>query len=116
MPVPVSIYEDRIVIFNGGSWSKRVPMDERVYEKHGSVPRNTKIVDVSFRSEDVEALGRGFVKIKAECKTIDAPLSLTERTRTRALLKMLVADEKISETGATKMKRYLVINGNHIKS
>ena len=38
------------------------------------------------------------------------------RTRARALLKMLVADGEISETGATKMKRYLVTNGNHIKS
>ena len=28
------------------------------------------------------------------------------RTRARTLLKMLVADGKISETGATKMKRY----------
>ena len=30
------------------------------------------------------------------------------RTRARTLLKMLVADGKISETGATKMKRYYV--------
>ena len=30
------------------------------------------------------------------------------RTRARTLLKMLVADWKISETGATKMKRYCV--------
>lgn len=30
------------------------------------------------------------------------------RTRARTLLKMLVADGKLSETGATKMKRYYV--------
>jgi len=68
VPVQVSIYEDRIVIFNMGSWSKRVPTDERVYEKHESVPHNPKIADVSFRSGDVESWGRGFLKIKAECK------------------------------------------------
>ena len=68
VPIQVSIYEDRIVIFNMGSWSKRVPTDERVYEKHESVPHNSKIADVSFRSGDVEAWGRGFLKIKAECK------------------------------------------------
>ena len=40
------------------------------------------------------------------------------RTRARTLLKMLVADGEISETGATKRKRYRVANrggneGNH---
>ena len=61
-----------------GSWSKRVPTDERVYEKHESVPNNPKIADVSFRSGDVESWGRGFLKIKAECKTINAPLPIID--------------------------------------
>ena len=74
VPIQVSVYEDKIVIFNMGSWSKRVPTDERVYEKHESVPNNPKIADVSFRSGDVESWGRGFLKIKAECKMINAPL------------------------------------------
>ena len=78
VPVQVSVYEDRIAIFNMGSWSKRVPTDERVYEKHESVPHNPKIADVSFRSGDVEAWGRGFVKIKAECKKVGAPLPLID--------------------------------------
>ena len=78
VPVQVSIYEDRIVIFNMGFWSKRVPTDERVYEKHESVPHNPKIADVSFRSGDVEAWGRGFLKIKAECKKVNAPLPLID--------------------------------------
>lgn len=55
VPIQVSIYEERIVIFNMGAWSKRVPTDERVYEKHESVPHNPKIAYVSFRSGDVEA-------------------------------------------------------------
>ena len=78
VPIQVSVYEDKIVIFNMGSWSKRVPTDERVYEKHESVPNNPKIADVSFRSGDVESWGRGFLKIKAECKTINAPLPMID--------------------------------------
>lgn len=78
VPVQVSIYEDRIVIFNMGSWSKRVPTDERIYEKHESVPHNPKIADLSFRSGDVEAWGRGFLKIKVECKKVNAPLPLID--------------------------------------
>lgn len=78
VPIQVSVYEDRIVVFNMGSWSKRVPTDERVYQKHESVPNNPKIADVSFRSGDVEAWGRGFIKIKAECKSIKAPLPVID--------------------------------------
>ena len=32
--------------FNMGEWSKRVPTDMTVYEKHESVPHNPKIADV----------------------------------------------------------------------
>lgn len=78
VPIQISVYEDKMVIFNMGSWSKRVPTDERVYEKHESVPNNPKIADVSFRSGDVESWGRGFLRIKAECKTINAPLPIID--------------------------------------
>ena len=78
VPIQVSVYEDKIVIFNMGTWSKRVPTDERIYEKHESVPNNPKIADVSFRSGDVESWGRGFLKIKAECNAINAPLPVID--------------------------------------
>lgn len=38
-----------------GTWLKRVPTDERIYEKHESVPNNPKIADVSFGLGDVES-------------------------------------------------------------
>lgn len=73
VPIQVSIFEDRLIVFNVGDWPKRVPTDERVYQKHESVPHNPKIADVSFRSGDVEAWGRGYLKIKAECEKMSAP-------------------------------------------
>ncbi len=78
VPIQVSIYDEKMVIFNMGSWSKRVPTDERVYEKHESVPHNPKLADVSFRSGDVESWGRGFIRIKAECGSINAPLPIID--------------------------------------
>jgi ATP-dependent DNA helicase RecG len=78
VPIQVSVYEDKIVIFNMGEWSKRVPTDISVYEKHESVPHNPKIADVFFRSGDVESWGRGFLKIKAECKQINAELPIID--------------------------------------
>ena len=74
VPIQVSVYQDKIEIFNMGSWSKRVPTDERIYEKHESVPYNPKLADVSFRSGDVESWGRGFLRIRTECQKIHAPL------------------------------------------
>ncbi len=78
--IQVSVYDDKIVIFNMGEWSKRVPTDITVYEKHESVPHNPKIADVSFRSGDVESWGRGYLKIKAECKKINAELPEIDAT------------------------------------
>lgn len=72
VPIQVSVYEDKIIIFNMGEWSKRVSTDMTVYEKHESVPHNPKIADVSFRSGDVESWDRGFLKIKAESKKTNA--------------------------------------------
>ena len=80
VPIQVSIYDDKIIIFNMGEWSKRVPTDITVYEKHESVPHNPKIADVSFRSGDVESWGRGYLKIKAECKKINAELPEIDAT------------------------------------
>jgi ATP-dependent DNA helicase RecG len=78
VPIQVSIYEDKIVIFNMGEWSKRVPTDINIYERHESVPHNPKIADVSFRSGDVESWGRGYLKIKADCKHINAELPIID--------------------------------------
>lgn len=80
VPIQVSVYDDKIVIFNMGEWSKRVPTDVSVYEKHESVPHNPKIADVFFRSGDVESWGRGFLKIKADCKKINAELPVIDAT------------------------------------
>ena len=50
-----------------GEWSKRFPTNYTLYQKYESVPHNPEIADVLFGSGDIEAWGRGFLKIKAEC-------------------------------------------------
>lgn len=46
VPIQVSVYEDKIVIFNMDEWLKRVPTDSDLYQKHESVPHNPKIANV----------------------------------------------------------------------
>lgn len=58
VPIQVSVYEDKIVIFNMSEWPKRVSTDPALYQKHESVPHNPKIVNVLFSSGDVEAWGQ----------------------------------------------------------
>ena len=43
VPIQVSVYEDKIVIFNMGEWPKRVPTDSALCQKHESVPHNQKL-------------------------------------------------------------------------
>ena len=57
------------------------------------------------------------MQLNVEYKVEEAAMWLNiGRTRARTLLKMLVADGKISETGATKMKRYRITYDNNINS
>lgn len=96
VPIQISIYEDKIEIFNMGDWSKRVPKDERIYEKHESVPHNPKIADVSFRSGDVESWGRGFLKIKAECNKMNAPLPVIDAENRGVSIKAVGCEKYMS--------------------
>lgn len=74
------MYDDHIEIFNVGSWSNNLPIDNALYEKHESVPHNPKIADVFYRSGEIESWGRGFLKIRLECEAINAPLPIVKKS------------------------------------
>lgn len=63
-----------------------MPKDESVCDKHESVPNNPKIVDVAFRSGDVESWDRVFLKIKAECKRIKTPLPVIDAEENNSII------------------------------
>jgi len=47
---------------------------ELLFEKHSSKPPNPKLAGVFFKSGMIEAWGRSFEKIQAECEKVDTPL------------------------------------------
>ena len=73
-PIQISVYEDKIYIWNDGEMPANLNSAEKLFEKHSSKPFNPKLAHVFFLSGMIEAWGRGFIKIKEACAQYDAPL------------------------------------------
>lgn len=72
-PILISVYDDRIIVFNEGFW----PFDEidvdKVYEWHSSYPHNPILSSIFYNSGEIESYGSGFQKIKTSCDENNAP-------------------------------------------
>lgn len=72
-PIQISVYEDRISVFNQGHWPEDIDTNEVYTKKHSSFSHNPSISHVFYNAGEVEAYGTGFMKIKIECDRINAP-------------------------------------------
>lgn len=73
-PIQISVYEDKIYIWNDGEMPSELDSTEKLFEKHSSKPYNPKLANVFFKSGMIEAWGRGFDKMKEACVRYDALL------------------------------------------
>ena len=73
-PIQISVYEDKMYIWNDGVMPNNLTSTEKLFQKHSSKPYNPKLADIFFKSGMIEAWGRGFDKIKEACKKYDGPL------------------------------------------
>lgn len=73
-PIQISVYEDKVYIWNDGEMPANLNSTEKLFEKHSSKPFNPKLAHVFFLSGMIEAWGRGFVKIKEACSQYNEPL------------------------------------------
>ena len=69
-PVQISVYEDHMYIWNDGLMPENLRTTESLFVKHSSKPFNPKLAHVFFISGMIEAWGRGFDKIKADCDAL----------------------------------------------
>jgi len=67
IPVQISVYEDRIVIWNPGVLPENWTV-QSLLEKHPSRPFNPLVSGALFRAGFIESWGRGIEKIDAECR------------------------------------------------
>ncbi len=73
-PIQISVYEDRIYVWNDGEMPASLASTEKLFQKHSSKPYNPKLANVFFKSGMIEAWGRGFDKIREACQKYDGPL------------------------------------------
>ena len=73
-PIQISVYEDKIYIWNDGEMPPDLNSTEKLFEKHSSKPYNPKLANVFFKSGMIEAWGRGFDKIREACAKDDGRL------------------------------------------
>ena len=74
-PIQISVYDDKIYVYNDGIMPANLKTTEKLYGKHSSKPFNPKLAQIFFKSGMIEAWGRGFDKIKEACAKYDnAPL------------------------------------------
>ena len=73
-PIQISVYEDKIYVWNDGEMPLGLDSTDKLFMKHSSKPYNPKLAGVFFKSGMIEAWGRGFDKIREACAKYDAPL------------------------------------------
>lgn len=74
VPIQISVYEDKIYIWNDGRMPANLSSTEKLFTKHSSKPYNPRLADIFFKSGLIEAWGRGFEKIKEACAINNEPL------------------------------------------
>ena len=72
-PVQISVYKDKVMIWNEGQLPENWTMERLVKGKHPSLPYNPDIANAFFRSGYIEAWGRGFSKMTAKCLATGLP-------------------------------------------
>ena len=61
-PIQISVYEDRMYIWNDGEMPEEFNSTEKLFQKHSSKPYNPKLANVFFKSGMIEAWGRVLTK------------------------------------------------------
>jgi len=78
IPIQISVYPDKIYIFNVGEMPDVLTPANKLFQKHPSLPRNHHIATTFFRSGMVESWGRGYEKVVEACEATDANLPVVE--------------------------------------
>ena len=77
-PIQISVYPDKIYVWNNGTMPRNLDSAEKLFDKHSSEPFNPNLAQVFFKSGLIEAWGRGFDKIRAGCEEYGGELPAYE--------------------------------------
>lgn len=108
-PIQISVYEDKIYIWNDGEMPEDLNTADKLFMKHSSKPYNPKLANVFFMSGMIEAWGRGFEKIKDACGKFDTPLPEYDIKKS-GIMVLCRACDKYVELNAGKENNSLISN------
>ena len=72
-PIQISVYADKIYVWNAGVFPASLNTKEKLFAKHSSKPFNPKLAFVFFKCGLIEAWGRGMDKISKACAKSRTP-------------------------------------------
>jgi ATP-dependent DNA helicase RecG len=72
-PIQISVYKDKIMIWNFGQLPENWTMEKLTKSKHPSIPFNPDIANAFFRCGYIETWGRGFSKMTTQCLVAGLP-------------------------------------------
>ena len=72
-PIQISVYKDKIMIWNYGQLPENWTMEKLSKSKHPSMPFNPDIANAFFRCGYIETWGRGFSKMTTQCLVAGLP-------------------------------------------
>lgn len=70
--VTVTLFRDRLEVYNPGGLSPPLTVED-LFRPHGSVPRNPLILNALSRTQYVEEIGTGTLRMIAECRRAGLP-------------------------------------------
>lgn len=85
IPIQISVYEHKIVLWNAGQLPERWTL-EKLMGKHPSNPFNPLLASAFFRAGYVESWGRGIEKMRRECADHDVPAPIFDTSMSGLML------------------------------
>jgi len=108
-PIQISIYDDKIYIWNDAIFPEELK-NKNLYEKHFSKPYNPLIAQTFFKAGFIESWGRGFEKIKDECKKYNVPLPNIEINTAGVMIKCTPSETYMSVLNEMTGKKNDTVN------
>jgi len=111
-PVQISIYDDKIYVWNDGKFPEELA-SQNLFEKHYSKPYNPLIAQTFFKAGFIESWGRGFEKIKKECKEYNTPIPEIEIKKSGVMVKCVssqIYTDLLNEMKGINVHRNVQIN------
>lgn len=108
-PIQISVYNDKIYVWNDGEFPQEITAQD-LFKKHPSKPYNPLVAQTFFKVGFIESWGRGFEKIKNECKESNVPMPKINIGQGGVMVKCIASNQYKSLLKRNKNQVYVPDN------